>query len=278
MFRFKTFTLAAIYAAFVLFSLTSYGNGFHIVDMYPSYGGYEDDSGYLYNTAYVKTSEPYYGIAWYVNDVLVSNPSGDGQKTEAYFSPNSSDYPGSVTGKKYQIKATAWSLPDAEGHYQSDTKSYDVMVYSAMSKTEVLTTPKKHTDVSGYIALNRHYYSHPDVVMVYSVSANYSGDEDESYFVTTEYKNTIWDFWGPGAHKQEPPWDQQQGPSKTLSKNDRSFSDSGSISNSLVGGAEPDGEYLCGAYVRLVVSANRRQDHYHFEPSHTFRLGFGAVE
>ena len=174
----------------------------------------------------------------------------------------------------YTIEATAWYDETI-----SNTKSYKITVYKPQSTTDVEVGPKKYTDVDGYIELTRHYYSHPYVVMDYRVSAHYIGDEDDIYDVGTEYKNTIVDFWGPGIDKPEPPaWRDQLGPTGSISKQNRYFPDSGSISNSLVGGANPNGEYSCKAYVRLTVSAFRGKEDYHFEPSQWFQLGQGAVE
>jgi len=59
----------------------------------------------------------------------VWSSGGGGEETEAYFSPNTSDYPGSLLGKTYTITAEAWSIGTAEIPSVSDTDSYDVVVY-----------------------------------------------------------------------------------------------------------------------------------------------------
>lgn len=104
---------------------------FEIEEMYPSYGSYYDYTGSLYHTAYVKTSEPYYVVDWYINGKFVYSSYGDNVKTEAKFSPNRADYPGTPLGQYYTIKAVAWSLYDEniENHH-SDTDSYEVIVYT----------------------------------------------------------------------------------------------------------------------------------------------------
>ena len=148
-----------------------------------------------------------------------------------------------------------------------------------MRKYSADVEPKKYPDVFGCIELTRHYYSHPNVVMEYAVTAYYTGDEDDRFTVTTEYKNTIFHFWGQNAHKQEPPMGQELGPTGSIHKNNRFFPDSGSIPNSLEGGADPNNRYSCEAYIRMVVSDGRLGDeHYHFKPTHSFQLGVGAVE
>ncbi len=106
---------------------------FEIEKMYPSYGDYYDYSGFLYHTAYVKTSEPYIVVDWYINGKYVGYSTGDNVKTEAKFTPVDSDYPGSPLGQVYTIKAVAYSLYDEnEKKHHSDTDSYDVTVYTPL--------------------------------------------------------------------------------------------------------------------------------------------------
>ena len=232
----------------------------------------------MYHCAYVRTDSPIYNIGWTVGGVTQGETFAlDSAPTTAYFYPDF--LTGEVTGTTYELSVGVWEWDEDDAVFRSDTDSYTLTVYGIMGKDTPLVFPKKYKNVFGYIELTRHYYSHPDVVMDYYVSAYYTGDEErDSFSVTTEYKNTIVDFWGPGGDKEEPPWDQQQGPTKEIHKDDRSFNDSGSISNSLVGGAHPNGRYSCKAYVRLVVNGRQGEDNYHFEPSHWFQLGVGAVD
>ncbi len=131
--KIKTTLIAAILAVSFLFNFPSYGNGFHIVEMYPSYGGYEDNTAFLYHTAYVKTSEPYYAVSWYINGIYAGSSGGGTGQTEAYFSPNTSNYPGSLGGTTYKIEAVAWSIGTPDVQSVSDTLSYDVTVYTFIS-------------------------------------------------------------------------------------------------------------------------------------------------
>ena len=102
--------------------------------MYCKYGSYYDSTGDLYHTAYVKTSEPYSVIYWYINGNVVGFSDGDNVKTEAIFTPsNPTDYPGSPLGQVYTIEAVALSLADDENNYTSDTDSYDVHLYTPQS-------------------------------------------------------------------------------------------------------------------------------------------------
>lgn len=125
----KAILIAVFLAAFMFVSFVNSGNAdFEIETMEPSYGGYEDRSGWLYHRAYVQTSEPYTYIYWYVNNKFVASTfASDNVTTDAYFTP--SGYPGSHNGTTYTIKAKAWSIPDANGNVQTNTDSYDVVVY-----------------------------------------------------------------------------------------------------------------------------------------------------
>ena len=131
MLNFKTFLIAIAMIFLALAGFVNSSDALEIVEMYPSHGEYEDYSGYLYHTAYVKTSEPYTAVDWYITDVqsgenwsYAETDVGDGVKTEAYFSPNPSDFPGCFQGQIYTITAKAW------GNTSSDFESYRVTVYT----------------------------------------------------------------------------------------------------------------------------------------------------
>ena len=134
---FKTIIIAtAILSLFFLFLTSS--EAFEISQMYPSYGGYEDHTGYLYHTAYVETDSPYLFVYWYVDDVYQSVSGGP--STDAYFSPNPLSFPGSSDGTTYTIEAVAYQY-DAENNLMlSDTSSYSVTVYAACRKTAASLT------------------------------------------------------------------------------------------------------------------------------------------
>ena len=107
--------------------------------MYPSYGGYEDYTGYLYHTATVETDEPFYGVWWYIDDVYVGYSDGSNTATSASFSPNTADYPGSSDGTTYTIKAeVGWLEDNGDTHFDSD--SYSVTVYAPCLETAASLT------------------------------------------------------------------------------------------------------------------------------------------
>ena len=106
--------------------------------MYPSYGGYEDYSGYLYHTAYVETAPPYLYVYWYIDDVQQSISGGP--STSAYFSPNSSDFPGSSDGTTYTIQAVAYQYDPENNVFLTDTDSYSVTVYTPCQETAASLT------------------------------------------------------------------------------------------------------------------------------------------
>ena len=133
--RFKNLTITigiTVSIAFLfIIGISQSQADFEIEEMYPSFGDYYDFTGSLYHTAYVKTSEPYYVVDWYINGKSVYSSYGDNVKTEATFSPNRADYPGSPLGQVYTIKAVAWSLYDEKiKDHHSYTDSYDVNVYT----------------------------------------------------------------------------------------------------------------------------------------------------
>ena len=95
--------------------------------MYPSYGGYEDYTGYLYHTAYVETDSLYLWVYWYIDGVQQSISGGP--STSAYFSPNASEFPGSYGGTTYTIEAVAYQYDPETNLMLSDSDSYTVIVY-----------------------------------------------------------------------------------------------------------------------------------------------------
>ena len=113
--------------------------GFEIEVMKPSFGDYYDYSGYLYHSAYVKTSEPYYAVSWHLNGKYVGCSGGEADDTEAFFAFDAyaEDPPGSPHGKTYTIKAEAWSIGTIDKPSVKATKSYNVTVYSVpITKTK----------------------------------------------------------------------------------------------------------------------------------------------
>ena len=244
------------------YTVTVY-RSFHIVSLHFIYGSSEAYSfgGFIYHTARVKTSEPFFKVTWDVGGVIKRTSTGDGVKTEDYFSPQG--LAGDIAGKTYTITASATlNVVDAQGNFVTDVKSYNLTVYTPIYTTavEVGGNPK-FSDVSGYAEISSHTYDPLSGVVSfgYKVSAFYRGNnERKQHNITTECKNTIFDLGQDGA-KVEPGRD----PSGTISKNNRSFSDSDSISNTLEKGVSGR-KYRCEAYVRIIVhGALAREDHYH---------------
>lgn len=133
---FKTLIIAtAILSLFFLFLTPS--EAFEITQMYSTYDDSEN-RGCLYITAYVETDTPYLYVYWYIDGVQQSVSGG--ASTSAYFSPNSSDFPGSSDGTTYTIKAVAYQY-DAENDVMlSDSDSYSVTVYTACQETAASLT------------------------------------------------------------------------------------------------------------------------------------------
>ena len=134
---FKTLIIAtAILSLFLTFLTPS--EAIEITQMYPSYGGYEDHTGYLYHTAYVETDSPYLFVYWYIDGVQQSISGGP--STSAYFSPNSSSVPGSSDGTTYTIEAVAYQYDPEDDVILSDSSSYAVTVYTACLETAASLT------------------------------------------------------------------------------------------------------------------------------------------
>lgn len=123
---------ALMILSFILLFGIGNSEGFEIEVMKPSFGDYYDYSGYLYHSAYVKTSEPYYAVSWYLNGKYVGCSGGEADDIEAFFAFDSyaEDPPGSPHGKTYTLKAEAWSIGTIDNPSVKATKSYNVTVYS----------------------------------------------------------------------------------------------------------------------------------------------------
>ncbi len=133
---FKTLIIAtAILSLFFLF-LTS-TEAFEISQMYSTYDESEN-RGCLYITAYVETDSPYLYVYWYIDGVQQSISGGP--STSAYFSPNSSDFPGSSDGTTYTIEAVAYQYDPETNLMLSDSDSYSVTVYAPCRETAASLT------------------------------------------------------------------------------------------------------------------------------------------
>ena len=85
--------------------------------------------------------------------------------------------------------------------------------------------------------------------------------------MTTEFKNTVKNFYNDGGDKEE----LGSHPTGALTKDNRTFSKSSSIYNSIEDG-ELGERYECEAYIRLTVKDGRNPDsHWHFIETNTFQ-------
>ena len=88
--------------------------------------------------------------------------------------------------------------------------------------------------------------------------------------VKTEFKNVVKDFYKDQANPDKEKLGSH--PSGTLTKENRTFSESSSIYNSIEDGI-PGHEYECEAYIRLKVDDGRNPDyHWHFTETNNFSL------
>lgn len=105
--------------------------------MYSTYDDSEE-RGCLYITAYVATDSPYLFVYWYIDGVHQSTSGGP--STSAYFSPNTSEFPGSSDGTTYTIEAVAYQYDPETNLMLSDTDSYSVTVYTPCDETAASLT------------------------------------------------------------------------------------------------------------------------------------------
>ena len=137
----------------------------------------EDTSwdGGTYHTAYLKTSEPYLWIEWWVNDKLIDIDWGDGVKKEDYFYPNDTT-PGEIKGKKHKIEAfvaftdvedVEWNRLPWNWDYMwevlrfMDSDSYKVRMFQPVW----LSGTGERTGAWGYAKISRLYYNGTHIIM-----------------------------------------------------------------------------------------------------------------
>ncbi len=198
--KFRSIGIAvAMLLSLSLFGMVKSSQGFEIEEMYPSYGGYYDYTGNLYHSAYVKTDEPFFVVDWYINEKYIDSSWGDNVTTDAYFSPNNLDYPGSPFGISYTIKARAWPLEDDADGDDSDTESYSVTVYT-YPKTE--TQFGNHTGAELYASIDVGWNGHSAEVTASASVKSYSENQigygfNLSYKVVRLTPNGNWaaDLW-----------------------------------------------------------------------------------
>ena len=82
---FKIIGIAVLIAFMFVIGISQSQAEFEIEEMYPSIGDYIEYTDSFYHYAYVKTSEPYIVVDWYINGKYVGYSTGDNVKTEAKF-------------------------------------------------------------------------------------------------------------------------------------------------------------------------------------------------
>lgn len=152
---------------------------------YNNYGSYYEYTGEFYDVVYVKTSEPYYTIDYYIDGKYVGYSSGDNVKTEAYFYMGGN--PGSPHGKVYTIKAVAWSLYDENiGNHHSDTSSFDVEVTSERIRDFYHGGGFTNSYMEVYVDVG--WNGRTAEVVIGGVVKNYSAEENIIYGLNGQYQ------------------------------------------------------------------------------------------
>ena len=133
----------------ILLGFVGISDAIEILEMRPEDGNLSPiriSGDCLYHRTYVKTSQPYASVDWYVDGVYVGASVGDlcHLKIEAYFSPYW--LTGSVEGTSYTIKANARPLPNDPDGFVSDTESYELTVYSPFEIVEMKSTDGSYED------------------------------------------------------------------------------------------------------------------------------------
>ena len=193
--KFKKVLTATVIATLTLLSIVATSQAFEIEKVGPAWGYYEETdwgSG-AYHHAYVRTSEPFYDIVWYVNDSYAGWSDG-GHRTNETYKFDLPTLAGSLTGETHKITAVAYLL-HANGDVESDSQSYTVKVY----KPKIDSGTRLH-DVDGYAELSRHYYSHPYIHVEGYVSAYHPGTINLDRYGFYRFRHKV---KGPGVDFSE---------------------------------------------------------------------------
>lgn len=140
---------------FFTFNFLLIGHAIRIILMNPSNGAVEYSyGGFIYHTAYVRTSQDLDSVEWYVDGELVYTDIMSNNSTESYFSPYWLE--GSLQGDEYLITAVAISSRDEDRDGNADTHSRSYVLQVWKPTVEGLTP--NHTNTSGYVEISRLYY------------------------------------------------------------------------------------------------------------------------
>lgn len=227
---------------------------FQIVKMKSDDGSYEDyNYGYsqgIWHLAYVETSEPYYMVQWYVDDVYKETDFGDDVKTGAYFWPYW--LPGDIRGETYTIKAEVFVNNDADS--PNDTDFYDLTVYAPIFTSTVETPPQKNPGVSGYAELTRQYYDGNNIsIDCYVVASNPADTRCKAW---SRFRHTL---TGRVAIERDDPINAD---GITAPQPIGYYSRSESLTHQSIGTIDENQRLTSNAYIRLVVNGPGGEDHW----------------
>lgn len=243
------------------FTLTVF-SPFQIVKMKSNDGSYEDynygDPHGIWHKAFVETSEPYYIVQWYVNDVFREMDFGDGVKTGAYFWPYW--IPGAIRGETYTIKAEVFVNNDADS--SNDTDSYELVVYAPMFTRTVETPPQKNPSVSGYAELKRQYYDGNNIsIDCYVVASNSTNTRCTAW---SRFRHTL---TGRAPIVKDDPIDAD---GNIVPQRIGYYSRSETLTHPDIGTIDENQRLTSTAYIRLVVHGPGGEDHWFIENTEEF--------
>ena len=264
--RYKFILTAAVLAAFIFVGFVNSSDAdINIVYMEISSEIY--NWGYVYDYVTMETDEPYDVIDWYIGHPddghslqYVGATQGDGATTYAYFSPDVSDCPGHIKGKKYRVAAKVWWYDDDNNGW-SDYEFRDFIVFKPIVKTEVEDPPKKARNVSACSYLYRQYYT-GDAIKIDCYAWAYNPYETRIY-AWSRFKHAL---TGKPTIERDHPHPNGEDPQRIGGKYGQfSHPDTLTHTNIDLRGKR----YESRAYVRLIVRGGG-EDHYLIRHSETF--------
>lgn len=250
MLKHKMILAITLICSLFLIGYINSSDAFDIEEVRPYYSNwdlYDWGSGVSHYT-YVRTSEPYYSVTWYVNGVYAGYNYGGHTTTETsnYFSVGT----GSIKGNKYTIRADACMIDD-DGNTFNDTDSYEVTVWKPQVETEVHGGGGQQLpDVSGRVELTRHYFDGINIIMEGSVSAYNGSDDDVNCHAW--FKHTR--FNGGGFDPQDNAPNEDIGSGQSYGPHSADTM----VLNFFVGGSIGDESYQLNAHIHLVTGVDNR--------------------
>ena len=175
-------------------------------------------------------------IDWYINGVYerTSMHSGDETSVSAYVG----NVDGTIKGKKYTIKASAWFYDTENGTRVNDTETDDIRVYRPISDTGY------RGDVNGSAYLYSQTYNGSSFGMSGSMWGY--NPTNKARVAHGRFRLTV---WKNGVQVGNPV--EKVPPAKRLEQGD-TYSESGSPSK-FIGPIKGDDKYKTNAYVRIFV-------------------------